>query len=371
MSGTTKVKTWNKTKIQGLVRHKSGTYYARLFIGGKEKWRSLKTPLLEIAKARMQTDKTVTAIRAAKANKEEAKSGKLSVAAAVQLYRDALALRIEIKDSTRQFWLWNLKSLLESWPGLEAMEVSKVTETHCLAWASEASKKMSVTYFNNCVISLERIFAAAIEAGALYRNPASVIERKRAPEKDLVLPSRQQFAAFVKAIRMAQHQTSHAAADLVELLAYTGCRISEARELTWQNANFDDGVLTFMGDEDTGTKNWGIRRIPMIPECRALLVRIQTQRGTEPTTTKIVRVGDARGSMEKAALAVGMPEITHHDLRHFFATICIESGVDIPTVSRWLGHKDGGALAMKVYGHLRDEHSRLAAQKVNFSVLQN
>jgi len=34
-------------------------------------------------------------------------------------------------------------------------------------------------------------------------------------------------------------------------------------------------------------------------------------------------------------------------LRHLFATRCIESGVDIPTVSRWLGHKDGGALAMK------------------------
>jgi hypothetical protein len=29
----------------------------------------------------------------------------------------------------------------------------------------------------------------------------------------------------------------------------------------------------------------------------------------------------------------------------------------IPTVSRWLGRKDGGALAMKTYGHLRDEHS--------------
>jgi len=35
----------------------------------------------------------------------------------------------------------------------------------------------------------------------------------------------------------------------------------------------------------------------------------------------------------------------------------IESGVDIPTVSRWLGHKDGGALGMRVYGHLRNEHS--------------
>jgi hypothetical protein len=41
--------------------------------------------------------------------------------------------------------------------------------------------------------------------------------------------------------------------------------------------------------------------------------------------------------------------------------------VDIPTVSRWLGHKDGGALAMKVYGHLRDQHSSAMAQKVSFS----
>jgi site-specific recombinase XerD len=50
-----------------------------------------------------------------------------------------------------------------------------------------------------------------------------------------------------------------------------------------------------------------------------------------------------------------------------FATTCIESGVDIPTVSRWLGHKDGGALAMKVYGHLREQHSSNMAQRVSFN----
>jgi len=54
-------------------------------------------------------------------------------------------------------------------------------------------------------------------------------------------------------------------------------------------------------------------------------------------------------------------------LRHLFATRCIESSVDIPTVSRWLGHKDGGALAMKTYGHLRREHSIAQAQKVSFA----
>jgi integrase len=53
-------------------------------------------------------------------------------------------------------------------------------------------------------------------------------------------------------------------------------------------------------------------------------------------------------------------------LRHLFATRCIESGVDIPTVSRWLGHKDGGGLAMKVYGHLRNQHSASMAKLVSF-----
>ena len=31
-----------------------------------------------------------------------------------------------------------------------------------------------------------------------------------------------------------------------------------------------------------------------------------------------------------------------------------------------LGHKDGGALAMRAYGHLRQEHSFAAIKKVAF-----
>jgi len=56
------------------------------------------------------------------------------------------------------------------------------------------------------------------------------------------------------------------------------------------------------------------------------------------------------------------------DIRNFcaHATMCIESGVDIPTVSRWLGHKDGGALAMRVYGRLRQEHSFSMVKRVTF-----
>ena len=85
-------------------------------------------------------------------------------------------------------------------------------------------------------------------------------------------------------------------------------------------------------------------------------------------TPTVMRLFECQNSMTNAATKIGMKRITHHDLRHLFATICIESGVDIPTVSRWLGHKDGGALCMKTYGHLRQDHSLAQAQRVSFGM---
>src|SRR5213595_1214781 len=46
-------KTWERTRLQNLVRHKSGRYYARAFAGGKEVWKSLKTSHFSVAQARL------------------------------------------------------------------------------------------------------------------------------------------------------------------------------------------------------------------------------------------------------------------------------------------------------------------------------
>jgi integrase len=100
---------------------------------------------------------------------------------------------------------------------------------------------------------------------------------------------------------------------------------------------------------------------------RLLLERIRGERGeNEFLANPVMRVHECQGAINSACKSLGITRFTHHDLRHLFATRCIESGVDIPTVSRWLGHKDGGALAMKTYGHLRDQHSNEMAQKVTF-----
>ena len=38
----------------------------------------------------------------------------------------------------------------------------------------------------------------------------------------------------------------------------------------------------------------------------------------------------------------GIPQIRFHDLRHGFATLSIEQGMDIKTISHMLGHTDAG-----------------------------
>ncbi len=80
------MKTWNKTKVQGLMGHKSGRYYARLYVGDKEKWVSLKTNLLSVVKARMKSDDEVNEIRDAQERRQEMKNGKMSVEDVAELY---------------------------------------------------------------------------------------------------------------------------------------------------------------------------------------------------------------------------------------------------------------------------------------------
>ena len=49
----------------------------------------------------------------------------------------------------------------------------------------------------------------------------------------------------------------------------------------------------------------------------------------------------------------GVPRIRFHDLRHSFATLSLEQGMDIETVSHMLGHTDAG-FTMSTYMHVTD-----------------
>jgi site-specific recombinase XerD len=223
---------------------------------------------------------------------------------------------------------------------------------------------------NHTVSIVRHVFQIAIEAGARYDNPALAAKRVREhTAKKINLPESSQFEKLVEEIRNSGSGFAKPAAELVQFLAYGGFRKTEANHVTWADCDFARGKIIVKGSPETGLKGRRVgesRVVPMIPEMRQLLEKIKGDSSPAPGSP-VMRVFECKKSITTACKKLGIARFTHHDLRHLFATRCIESGVDIPTVSRWLGHKDGGALAMKVYGHLRDQHSTNMAQKVVFS----
>jgi len=361
---------WQKTPVANLMRHKpSGNYYARIRVSGKLIWKSMKTDTMSVAKLRLGDFHKKERQRAEA--QAAVSRGKMTFADALQTYRERLTGDHSLKQRSKNYREERITALIKSWPELKQIDVSKISKTDCLTWSAEFGKQASPTAFNNTIGTLRMVLDVAIEAGARYDNPAVLIKRKKVRRKLLQLPSQKQFIDLVTAIRNGEGGWAERCADLVEFLAYSGCRKGEAARVSGKDCDFDKNEIAVLGDPATGTKNWEIRRVPMIPDMRLLLLKLKNNRGeVEFTNNPVMRVNECQGAIDTACKKLGITRFTHHDLRHLFATRCIESGVDVPTVSRWLGHKDGGALAMKVYGHLRDQHSVAMAQKVSFSAPQ-
>jgi integrase len=358
---------WEATAVQNLFRYRpSGTYFARFKAGRRRIRQSLETTIFSVAKQRLP-DK-IREHRAIHESGHAFASGRMKVADSAQIFLSKTETNASIKPRTKAYYRALMEFVQRSWPTLCETDIRKVSERDCEEWLANYQKHYAPTVVNNSIAILREIFQEAIRAGARFNNPAATLSRVRVYAKRLELPSREQFLRFVEEIRIAGARQSKDCANLVKFLAYSGLRIGEARYVTWADANLQRRQLHVRGDPVTATKNGETRFVPMIPELEQMLRELRQERAHEPATATIMRVFECQNSMTHAAAKVGMKRITHHDLRHLFATICIESGVDIPTVSRWLGHKDGGALCMKTYGHLRQDHSLAQAQRVSFGV---
>jgi hypothetical protein len=95
-------KTWERTRLQNLVRHKSGGYYARAFAGGKEVWKSLKTSHFSVAKAKLAEFLKEHRERVSNGNGEV--SAKMTFAEAAAIHLRNLDDNLRIKPRTREYW---------------------------------------------------------------------------------------------------------------------------------------------------------------------------------------------------------------------------------------------------------------------------
>jgi integrase len=192
-------------------------------------------------------------------------------------------------------------------------------------------------------------------------NPIGEIAKLgRRSVRETHMPTTEQFA---KLLAYLDGRWPNAALT-VRTMAFTGLRMHEAKRLEWGDIDMGARQLrSVCAKVQKTSSNPRFRFVPLIPEAYEHFRKLKTV--LRPNVTdRVISIWSIAGHLKEACQAVGALPLRPHGLRHFFATRCIESGVDIPTVSRWLGHNDGGVMALKVYGHLRTEHSQMMAARV-------
>jgi integrase len=384
-------KTWGSTGITGLVLHiPTGTYYHRYSVKSKRTYRSLETKRFVTAKMKLgRSSETVEISRQARTEKTD---GIRTLGDLEALFLQRLESTPQDDSTKRNYRIW-LKRLAKVWPEFRTKLADRVTSETLIQLRTSMqtarfhkgrSKKWTVGYspgsINQTLLVLKLLLDLAREKRVIFANPFSddrglfgrVFVANE--QKQLQLPSHwdieRLFTELSKppakianpSLAGMYEEYARGASEMARFLAYSGMRVREATAAQWEDIG--QQRMSVRGTKSATSE----RVIPLIPAMQGLLDEMRRDRQARGFVLRgpILLRGTCLNVMHKATARLKIPRITQHGLRHYFATICIESGVDVPTVSRWLGHADGGAIAMRVYGHLRDEHSIAAAQKVSF-----
>ncbi|MDD2711160.1 MAG: site-specific integrase [Verrucomicrobiae bacterium] len=336
------------------------SYYAVFKAGGKQIRKSLKTADRKLAERRLAELKAKLA--GARGRRKPITFGGL-----LKEFEETVLAAKNLKPRSLTFRKLCNKMLLKVWTGLETLPVRNITRKDCELWFAKRKAQVNPQRQNQELESLNMVLNYGVREGYLLDNPAKCLERVKVPKTQILVPTREQFTVLLDELR-ARHNSD--AVEMVQLLGYSGMRQTEAAELRWGEVHFERNTFDVTGGKEyggPGTKNNEARIVPLFPPLKNLLLQIRETRGGSPNPdTKVLRIIGCLDGIQRACKARGLPRFDHHCMRHFFVSNCIEAGIDFKAISEWVGHRDGGMLVAKVYGHLRPAHSQAMAAKVTF-----
>lgn len=381
-----KVLDGRKNPIRGLCV-RNGRYYARLSFedeAGQQVVR--RVPLMDKSGAPVAT---VPQARTAMATlKDKREDGNLPVLTRTPKFADYVKTYLDFitsgKDGAgamkKKATLLKEQYTLAGWTKhLGGVHLDKMRPAHLNAFIAKRLRGgASRRTVNLDVTILRNVLKHAKREGRLKVLPTEQIERLKCSRPPRPLFTVEHLERLCEAAMATRADGSPVTkngvqfCDYVRLLAYCGAREQEALALRWQDVDFERGQLTIGADGDT--KNSTSRVVDFNPKLKAHLDDMASRLAADsqwlfPSPQrgeKDIHAQTFRESLKLVRAHAGMEDKAFHDLRHHFISFAVMSGIDYMTIAEWVGHRDGGILIGKVYGHLADSHKKEQAQRLNF-----
>ncbi len=165
----------------------------------------------------------------------------------------------------------------------------------------------------------------------------------------------------------------------------SGIRKGELIALLWDDLNVEERTISVSKQairrpsgelvvDRPKTEN-AIRKISIPQETVELLIQEHKKHPDNPymfpspVTGEMYHPDSVVNLHKKILKKANLPHIRFHDLRHTFATLALQNGVDVKTVSSMLGHYDAG-FTLRTYTHATRQAQNDAAQKVGAFMAQ-
>ena len=158
----------------------------------------------------------------------------------------------------------------------------------------------------------------------------------------------------------------------------SGLRRGELLGLKWEDVDLERGDLRVkrqlaringeIVEAPLKTKN-AYRTLPLAADAIDILKAQKKKVGNSPWVFPSPTGGPlspdcVNNMLHRVLKRAGLPSIRFHDLRHTFATLALQNGVDIKTVSGMLGHFSAG-FTLDTYAHVTTSAKREAANTMS------
>ena len=216
-----------------------------------------------------------------------------------------------------------------------------------------------------CRSSLEK----AVEEGLITRNPS--IGCKLPPKKN----GEMKVLTQNEIVRLLNQAYDEGYYEMFLLELTTGMRRGEILGLKWRDLNLETGELnikrqlTTKGISVPKTKS-SIRTVLLPPDMVDLLREMKKTAKYDWIFPSPVKEGEPRNPTAITKRFRIMLERAHckhvrfHDLRHTFATMALENGMDVKTLSAMIGHVSSET-TLNIYSHVTDTMRAQAAVKID------